>query len=86
MQRERRLEIRAVLLQSAQQNIEEDVARLKAKPRVTGPDANAHSWNLWGAPETAQSIFGYDPEGDADYHVLKYLQETRSCDDRDWSV
>ena len=60
---------------------QEGVARLKAKPRVTGPDPNAHSWNLWGAPETAQSIFGYDPEGDADYHVLKHLQETRFWDE-----
>ena len=26
--------------------------------RVEGPDPNAQSWNLWGAPENMQSIFG----------------------------
>lgn len=51
-----------------------DVAGLQQKPMVTGPDPNAHSWNLWGAPETVQSIFGYDAEGDADNAVLQYLQ------------
>ena len=48
--------------------------------QVTGPDPNALSWNLWGAPETVQSIFGYDPEGDADHAVLTYLSEKT-----DWS-
>ena len=43
--------------------------------RVTGPDVNEKSWNLWGAPDTIRSIFSYDPEGDADYAVLKYLTE-----------
>jgi len=57
-----------------------DVRNLNSKPRVTGPDANALSWNLWGAPETVQSIFGYDAEGDADFAVIKYLQETKPWD------
>lgn len=51
-----------------------DVAGLHQKPVVSAPDANAHSWNLWGAPETVQSIFGYDAEGDADNAVLQHLQ------------
>ncbi|PIA98905.1 3-hydroxybenzoate 6-hydroxylase [Cercospora beticola] len=52
-----------------------DVRNLNSHQKITGPDPNAHSWNLWGAPETVQSIFGYDAEGDADFAVLKYLQE-----------
>lgn len=75
----------------------EEVRNLDSKRRVMGPDANARSWNLWGAPETVLSIFGYDPEGqfsnttleafnisnlcaiagDADFAVIKYLQENR---------
>lgn len=57
-----------------------DVRNLNTKPRVTNPDANALSWNLWGAPETVQSIFGYDPEGDADFAVIKHLQDTKPWD------
>ena len=57
-----------------------EVANLQEKPRVTGPDANALSWNLWGSPETVQSIFGYDPEGDADNAVLTYLTQNRPWD------
>lgn len=41
----------------------EEVKALISKREVKGPDANSRSWNLWGAPETVQSIFGYDPEG-----------------------
>ena len=48
--------------------------------KITGPDANTHSWNLWGAPESVQSIFGYDPEGDADFAVLKFLTEKTGWD------
>jgi salicylate hydroxylase len=48
--------------------------------RVTGPDVNETSWNLWGAPDTVRSIFSYDPEGDADYAVLKYLMEKTPWD------
>lgn len=78
----------------------EEVKSLDSKRAVTGPDANARSWNLWGAPETVLSIFGYDPEGqfcntalenftslifygiagDADFAVIKYLQENRPWD------
>jgi salicylate hydroxylase len=57
-----------------------EVRSLDTKASITGPDANAISPNLWGAPETVQSIFGYDPEGDADFAVVKYLQETRPWD------
>lgn len=59
---------------------QESVLRLQSNPKVTGPDANALSWNLWGAPETVQSIFGYDPEGDADHAVLTYLTEKTPWD------
>lgn len=48
--------------------------------RVTGPDVNETSWNLWGAPDTVRSIFSYDPEGDADYTVLKYLMDKSPWD------
>ena len=48
--------------------------------KVTGPDANAHHWNLWASPETLQSVFGYDAEGDADHAVLTYLTETTPWD------
>ena len=61
---------------AAQTTAEAELENLQgASRRVTGPDANALSWNLWSAPETVQSIFGYDPEGDADFAVLKYLSE-----------
>ena len=59
---------------------QEELKRLKEKPRVTGPDANQISWNFWGAPETVQSIFGYDAEGDADHAVLMFLQENTPWD------
>ena len=48
---------------------------------VTGSDANALSWNLWGSPETVQSIFGYDAEGDADHAVLMHLAEKAPMDE-----
>ena len=48
--------------------------------KVTGPDVNELSWNLWGAPDAVRSIFSYDPEGDADYAVLKYLMEKTPWD------
>lgn len=65
----------------AQTSAEAEVANLQgSSKKVTGPDANAHSWNLWGAPETVQSIFGYDPEGDADHAVLTYLAEKAPMD------
>ena len=57
-----------------------DVRNLDTQQNITGPDANARSWNLWGAPETLQSVFGYDAEGDADFAVLKYLQEKTPWD------
>lgn len=57
-----------------------DVRNLNSQQKITGADANARSWNLWGAPETVQSIFGYDAEGDADFAVLKYLQEKSPWD------
>ena len=44
---------------------------------MEGPDPNAQSWNLWGAPENMQSIFGYEAEGNADHAVLVYLQDHR---------
>ncbi|KAK5115804.1 hypothetical protein LTR85_009398 [Meristemomyces frigidus] len=58
----------------AQTSAQAEVAGLQSKPRVSGPDANARSWDLWGAPETVQSIFSYDAEGDADHAVLTHLQ------------
>lgn len=59
-----------------------EVANLRnGVKEVTGPDPNSLSWNLWGAPETVQSIFGYDPEGDADHAVLTYLSETTRMDE-----
>ncbi|CAK3801663.1 3-hydroxybenzoate 6-hydroxylase [Lecanosticta acicola] len=58
----------------------EEVRNLDSKRAITGPDANSKSWNLWGAPETVQSIFSYDAEGDADFAVIRYLQETRPWD------
>ena len=65
----------------AQTSAEAEVANLQTcSKRVTGADANAHSWNLWGAPETVQSIFGYDPEGDAGHAVLTYLAEKTPWD------
>ena len=64
----------------AKTSLQAEVSNLKEKRRITGPDENARSWNLWGAPETVQSIFGYDPEGDADNAVLTYLQETTPWD------
>jgi len=64
----------------AQTAAEAEISNLQTKPRVTGPDANARSWDLWGAPETVQSIFSYDPEGDADNAVLTYLQEKTPWD------
>ena len=45
-----------------------------------GPDVNHRSWNYWGAPDTVPSIWTYDAEGDADFHVLKYLQEKTPVD------
>lgn len=48
--------------------------------RVTGPDPNELSWNLWGAPDMVRSIFSYDPEGDADHAVLTYLAEKTPWD------
>jgi hypothetical protein len=48
--------------------------------KVTGTDANQRSWNLWAAPETVQSIYGYDAEMDADNAVLTYLQNQGSVD------
>jgi len=57
-----------------------EVVALQSKPRVTGPDVDSRSWDLWGAPETVQSIFSYDPEGDADNAVLTYLQEKSTWD------
>lgn len=63
-----------------QTTMQADVANLKEKPRITGPDVNALSWNLWGAPETLQSVFGYDSEGDADFAVLNYLQQNKPWD------
>lgn len=48
--------------------------------KITGPDANQRSWNLWGAPETIASIYGYDAESDADYAVLKYLMDQGPVD------
>ena len=48
--------------------------------KVTGPDANFRGWNLWGAVDTVPSVWGYDAEADADYHVLKYLQEKTPFD------
>lgn len=62
--------------QSEVRNLQHHEAR-----RVTGPDPNALSWNLWGAPETVQSIFGYDPEGNADHAVLCYLAEKAPMDE-----
>lgn len=53
--------------------------------KVTGPDANEASWNLWGAPDAVRSIFSYDAEGDADYAVLKHLMEKTPWD-RDTGV
>lgn len=44
----------------------------------TQHDANNRSWNYWGAPSTVPSLYTYDAEGDADYHLLKYLMEERS--------
>lgn len=65
----------------AQTSAEAEVANLQTSSRrVMGSDANAHSWNLWGAPETVQSIFSYDPEGDADHAVLMYLTEKTPWD------
>lgn len=64
----------------AQTSAQAEVAGLQSKPKVTGPDANARSWDLWGAPETTQSIFSYDAEGDADNAVLTYLQENTPWD------
>ncbi|KAF2216125.1 hypothetical protein CERZMDRAFT_89818 [Cercospora zeae-maydis SCOH1-5] len=58
-----------------------DVRNLNSHQKITGPDQNSRSWNLWGAPETVQSIFGYDAEGDADFAVLKYLQEKSPWDE-----
>ncbi|KAI5367553.1 Putative FAD-binding domain, FAD/NAD(P)-binding domain superfamily [Septoria linicola] len=57
-----------------------DIHNLDSQRKVTGPDASSRSWNIWGAPETVQSIFGYDSEGDADFAVLKYLQEKSPWD------
>ena len=48
---------------------------------MTGPDPNHRSWNLWGAPDTVPSIWAYDAEADADYHVLKYVQEEKGKED-----
>lgn len=53
---------------------------------VTGPDANLRSWNLWGAPDTVSSIWAYDADADADYQILKYLQEERSIIDPHVSI
>lgn len=65
----------------AQTEAQNEIANLQTtSKKITGPDANAHSWNLWGAPETVQSIFGYDPEGDADHAVLTYLAEKTPMD------
>lgn len=58
----------------AQTSAQAEVGGLQSKPEVTGADANSRSWDLWGAPETVQSIFSYDAEGDADHAVLSYLQ------------
>ncbi|EME48073.1 hypothetical protein DOTSEDRAFT_69869 [Dothistroma septosporum NZE10] len=57
-----------------------EVRNLQSKPKITGPDANARSWNLWGAPETIQSIFAYDAEADADFAVLNHLQQKSPWD------
>ena len=59
---------------------QEDIIALKEKPEISGPDPNQRTWNFWGAPETVQSIFGYDPEGDADQAVLMYLSENTPWD------
>jgi len=64
----------------AQTPAQSEVASLQSEPLVTGPDANARSRDLWGAPETVQSIFLYDPEGDADDAVLMHLQERTPWD------
>ena len=65
----------------AQTSAEAEMANLQTSSRrVTGADANARSWNLWGAPETVQSVFGYDAEGDADHAVLAYLADKTPWD------
>ncbi|KAM3422573.1 hypothetical protein BST61_g67 [Cercospora zeina] len=58
-----------------------DVKNLNSYQHITGPDLNARSWNLWAAPETVQSIFGYDAEGDADFAVLNHLQQKSPWDE-----
>lgn len=55
-----------------------NVRNLDTQQRITGPDANAPSRNLWDAPEALQAVFGYDAEGYADFAVLRYLQEKTS--------
>ncbi|SMY28415.1 unnamed protein product [Zymoseptoria tritici ST99CH_1A5] len=57
-----------------------EVWNLDSKAAVTGPDENALCPNLWGAPETLQSVFSYDPEGDADFAVIKHIQDTTPWD------
>ena len=62
---------------SVEQTVEQsEIGNLQTtSKKVTGPDANEQSWNLWGSPDTVRSIFSYDAEGDADHAVLTYLSE-----------
>ena len=60
---------------------QEEIAKLQTtSKKITGPDPNEMSWNLWGAPDMVRSIFSYDPEGDADHAILTYLTEKTPWD------
>ena len=47
----------------------------------TGLDTSKQNWNYIAPTEMVPSIWGYDAEGDADWHVLKYLMEERGTVD-----